>query len=133
MKTPIRYAGGKSKAIKIITPFVEKYDEIVSPFLGGGSLEVEWATNGKHVIASDVFDILINFWDVILTEPENLGQELQKITPNQEEYERVKEALIKTPQVQEMLKEKIWVKSLQKSELQFNHKIASHAPGLGGF
>lgn len=42
MKTLLRYAGGKSKAIKQITPFVEGYDKIVSPFLGGGSLEVQW-------------------------------------------------------------------------------------------
>ena len=58
-RTPIRYAGGKSRAIKKITPFVEPYDTIVSPFLGG--LEVHWASNGKKVVASDVFDILINF------------------------------------------------------------------------
>jgi site-specific DNA-adenine methylase len=40
MKTILRYAGGKSKAVKHITPFVEKYSKIVSPFVGGGSLEV---------------------------------------------------------------------------------------------
>ena len=38
MKTPIRYAGGKSRAIKHITPFVKDEDKIVSPFIGGGSL-----------------------------------------------------------------------------------------------
>ena len=68
-KTVLRYAGGKSRAIKKITPFVEPYSEIVSPFLGGGSLEVHWASEGKKVIASDVFDILANvlddrLWDV---------------------------------------------------------------------
>ena len=30
MKTVLRYAGGKSRAIKHITPFVENYDKIVS-------------------------------------------------------------------------------------------------------
>ena len=34
MKTLLRYAGGKSKAIRQITPFVHNYDKIVSPFLG---------------------------------------------------------------------------------------------------
>lgn len=28
MKTLLRYAGGKSKAIKEITPFIKKYDKI---------------------------------------------------------------------------------------------------------
>jgi len=103
-KTILRYAGGKSKAIKKITPFVEDYKEIVSPFLGGGSLEVHWALNGKKVIASDIFDILINFWDVLLQSPKKLAQEMQKITPNKEEYSLIKEKLLKTPQVQDMLK-----------------------------
>ena len=63
MKTVLRYAGGKSKAIDKITPFVTNYDKIVSPFLGGGSLEVHWATElNKEVIGYDIFDVLVNFW-----------------------------------------------------------------------
>ena len=70
MKTPIRYAGGKTKAIKIITPFVEGYDRIISPFIGGGSLEVHWASMGKTVIGHDIFDALVNFWNVLLNNKE---------------------------------------------------------------
>ena len=41
MKTPIRYAGGKSKAYKTITPLIPTdVKRVVSPFVGGGSLEV---------------------------------------------------------------------------------------------
>ena len=60
MKTPIRYAGGKSKAYKTITPFIPTdVKRVVSPFVGGGSLEVKWATeNGIDVIGFDIFDIL---------------------------------------------------------------------------
>ena len=46
MRTPIRYAGGKSKAFDFIStyiPFWPRPKEIVSPFFGGGSLEVRWA------------------------------------------------------------------------------------------
>ena len=51
MKTPIRYAGGKSKAYKIITQQLPETDRIVSPFIGGGSLESRWSTElGKNVI-----------------------------------------------------------------------------------
>ncbi len=31
MKTLIRYPGGKTRATKIITPFIEPYDKIVTP------------------------------------------------------------------------------------------------------
>ena len=58
MKTPLRYAGGKSRAIKIITPYVINEKKIVSPFMGGGSLEVYWASIGKEVVAYDIFDVL---------------------------------------------------------------------------
>ena len=68
MKTIIRYAGGKSKAIKLITPMIEDYDTIISPFIGGGSLEVHWASLGKKVIGYDMFDILCNFWNVLLND-----------------------------------------------------------------
>ena len=104
-KTVLRYAGGKSRAIKKITPFVEPYSEIVSPFLGGGSLEVHWASKGKKVIASDVFDILANFWNSLLSDPDALADELQKISPDKETYKEIKEALICTPEVQNMLKD----------------------------
>jgi DNA adenine methylase len=104
-KTILRYAGGKSRAIKQITPYVEDYETIVSPFLGGGSLEVHWAAMGKKVIAADVFDILVNFWNVLLRDPNALADELNKISPTSEEYKEVKEALMCTPQVQNMLKD----------------------------
>ena len=46
MRTPIRYAGGKSKAYDFISsyiPFWPRPKRIISPFIGGGSLEVRWA------------------------------------------------------------------------------------------
>ena len=47
MKTPIRYAGGKSKAYKIITQSIPGFPNpkcIVSPFMGGGGLESRWSS-----------------------------------------------------------------------------------------
>ena len=70
LKTPLRYPGGKSKAIDLITPYVKDYDRIVSPFIGGGSLEVYWSANlGKEVIGYDIFDVLVNFWNVFSSVP----------------------------------------------------------------
>jgi DNA adenine methylase len=105
MKTPIRYAGGKSKAIKIITPFVKDVTKIVSPFIGGGSLEVYWASMGKEVIGYDLFDVLVNFWNVLLTNKEGLVEKLKQIQPTSEEYIRIKELLMKWDNTQEMLKD----------------------------
>lgn len=103
MKTPIRYAGGKSRAIKHITPHVEDQTKIISPFMGGGSLEVHWASMGKEVIGYDVFDMLVNFWDVALTRPYELADELAKITPDKSTYAEIKETLMTLDKTQSML------------------------------
>jgi DNA adenine methylase len=106
MKTVLRYAGGKSKAIDKITPFVTNYDKIVSPFLGGGSLEVHWATQlNKEVIGYDIFDVLVNFWQQLLENPKDLADKLSQISPTDKEYRRIKEILISTTNTQEMLKD----------------------------
>tara|TARA_R110000772_G_scaffold20466_3_gene56813 strand:+ start:5917 stop:6810 length:894 start_codon:yes stop_codon:yes gene_type:complete len=106
MKTLIRYAGGKSRAIKKITPYVKNYDTIVSPFMGGGSLEVHWAGNlNKKVIGYDIFDMLVNFWEVLLDSPTELADEMKLIDPTPEKYKEIKEILMTTEQTQEMLKD----------------------------
>ena len=73
MRTPIRYAGGKSKAYDFISsyiPFWPRPKRIISPFLGGGSLEVRWAHEmGIKVEAFDVFDVLVNYWQHQINKP----------------------------------------------------------------
>lgn len=143
MKTPIRYAGGKSKAIKIITPLVNNETKIVSPFLGGGSLEVHWASMGKRVIAYDLFDVLVNFWNVLLKNRDELVCKLREITPTSEEYSRIKEILMKWDNTQNMLKD--WKTEHYKrdnlisldnitaaSYYYFNHNT-SYGPGYLGW
>ena len=44
LNTPIRYPGGKSKAVKKLyeyMPLMNKYTEWREPFLGGGSMSIE--------------------------------------------------------------------------------------------
>ena len=103
MKTPIRYAGGKSRAIKIISPYLDNETKIVSPFMGGGSLEVNWASKGIEVIGYDLFDALVNFWDVLLTNNSELVSKLKTISPTPDEYNRIKEILMKWENTQNML------------------------------
>lgn len=143
MKTPIRYAGGKSKAIKQITPFVTDYKKIISPFLGGGSLEVHWASMGKEVIGFDLFDALVNFWNVLLNKREELVLKLKEIEPTMDEYGRIKEILMTWDKTQEMLKD--WKTSHYKRQnsvilddvtaaayYYFNHNT-SYGPGYLGW
>ena len=55
---------GKSKAYETISyhiPFWPRPKEIISPFVGGGSLEVRWAHElGIRIKGYDVFNVLVN-------------------------------------------------------------------------
>ena len=104
MKTPIRYAGGKTRAIKIISPYLDNETKIISPFMGGGSLEVNWASKGIEVIGYDLFDVLVNFWDTLINDKDGLVNKLRDIDPTPEEYNRIKEILMTWENTQEMLK-----------------------------
>ena len=109
MKTPIRYAGGKSKAYNIITqqiPQLPLPERIISPFMGGGSLESRWSSElGVEVIGYDIFDALTNFWNVLLTDSDGLADKLALLPPTKEKYKEIKEILIQWDYTQEMLSE----------------------------
>jgi DNA adenine methylase len=107
MKTPLRYAGGKSKAFNVITeklPRLPLPKRIISPFMGGGSLESRWASElDVQVIGYDIFDALTNFWNVLLTNPDGLANKLATLSPTKDEYKRIKEILLQWDYTQDML------------------------------
>jgi len=94
---PIRYAGGKSLAVGLMVERIpDTVKRIVSPFLGGGSVEVACAVDlNLPVIASDIFDVLMTYWRVQLSEPRALYERLLKFTPTVDEYYVAKERLRK--------------------------------------
>tara|TARA_R100001509_G_scaffold164204_1_gene140967 strand:+ start:2206 stop:3099 length:894 start_codon:yes stop_codon:yes gene_type:complete len=74
MKTPLRYPGGKSRAVKYILPLIpEDCGELCSPFLGGGSVELAVAERGTKVYGYDIFAPLVWFWEALLEDPERLS------------------------------------------------------------
>tara|TARA_Y100000361_G_C11138928_1_gene333832 strand:- start:71 stop:973 length:903 start_codon:yes stop_codon:yes gene_type:complete len=109
MKTPLRYAGGKSKAYNVITERIPKLPlpkRIISPFMGGGSLESRWSSElGVEVIGYDIFDALTNFWNVLLTDSDDLADKLASLPPTKDKYKEIKEILIQWDYTQEMLSE----------------------------
>ena len=146
-RTPLRYAGGKSKAFGFIStyiPFWPKPKRIVSPFIGGGSLEVRWANElDIEVIGYDVFDMLVNFWEVLLEQPTELAKELSKITPDDKTYKEVKDILLHLDKTQDLLSG--WKTNSYKREVMitlneleqasfyyFNHNT-SYGPGYLGW
>lgn len=84
MKTlsPLRYPGGKSRAIEIVFDIIpSNTKELVSPFFGGGSIELYCASKGIKVYGYDIFDPLVDFWKSITKNPKALAEEIELYNP----------------------------------------------------
>lgn len=92
---PIRYGGGKSLAVgHLLEHLPDGISRLASPFLGGGSFEVACARElGIEVTAYDIFDILVNFWQALLDDPQALYDSLLQLQPCKETYAQVKARL----------------------------------------
>ena len=81
--SPLRYAGGKTRACKILDIILNEhfdlnnFTNILSPFFGGGSFEfyIQHKYN-LNIIANDKFKPLYNFWNICKTDKKNLCDEL---------------------------------------------------------
>lgn len=76
-RSPLRYPGGKNRAVKAIyvhIPADEK--KLCSPFLGGGSIELACTTK-MEVYGADIFEPLVAFWRVLLRDPELLAHRVE--------------------------------------------------------
>lgn len=83
--SPLRYPGGKTRACNKLDTIlkehfdISKFNNILSPFFGGGSFEFHIQNNYKlKIIANDKFVPLYNFWKTCKSDKENLCKELTK-------------------------------------------------------
>ena len=79
IKSPLRYPGGKSKAIKYIAPLIPDFDEFREPFVGGGSVFVYLKQKfpNKKFWINDIYENLYHFWKELQQNPEKLIQQIQ--------------------------------------------------------
>ncbi len=94
-RSPLRYPGGKNRAIKFIYSFIPVYEtKLCSPFLGGGSIELACTTR-MHVYGSDVFNPLVDFWQELIDDPELLACHVEHYYPlSREEFYRLQKSYI---------------------------------------
>lgn len=66
IKSPLRYPGGKSRAIKMISKLIPEFGEYREPFLGGGSvfLYLKQTFPQKKFWINDLYFELFKFWEV---------------------------------------------------------------------
>ena len=95
LASPLRYAGGKSLAVGMVVELLpDNIDCIVSPFMGGGSIEIACANElGLNVMAYDIFDILCTYWKIQLRTPNALAKRMRSFTPDRKTFTSVKRRL----------------------------------------
>lgn len=79
--SPLRYPGGKNRAIKEIYSCIPDNETILcSPFLGGASVELACTTRMK-VRGYDIFEPLVDFWNVLVDDPDKLADAVLRYYP----------------------------------------------------
>jgi len=130
--SPLRYAGGKSKAIGLILDNLPNLKEkkIISPFFGGGSFEIVLSKElGYEVIGYDIFSFLTNFWNELINNNENLVIELKKLIPDKENYTRNRHILlnywekVKPDDLNYKTKNKLELTEIEKTIMDSNNTI----------
>lgn len=127
---PLRYAGGKSLAVGHVVQYLpDDLENIVSPFFGGGSIEIACANElGIRVQGYDIFDVLVNYWQVQIKSPHDLAAQIRKWQPNKEQYARIKTQLKSHWNGTNIVKDKTLLAALY----WFNHNL-SYGPGFLGW
>jgi DNA adenine methylase len=82
IKSPLRYPGGKSRAVNTLKDYIPSGTKtLCSPFFGGGSLEIYCAQMGIRVYGYDYFQPLVDFWQWLLKDPQKLANAVEKFRP----------------------------------------------------
>jgi len=82
VKSPLRYPGGKSRAVEILWKYIPAGTKtLCSPFFGGGSFEIFCAQKGIRVFGYDVFEPLVDFWQELLDDPQKLADKVATFKP----------------------------------------------------
>ncbi|OQW93746.1 MAG: modification methylase [Beggiatoa sp. IS2] len=78
IKSPLRYPGGKSRAVELISSIIPDFSEYREPFVGGGSVFVylkQIYPNRKYWI-NDVYYELYKFWETTQNSIEQLIEQV---------------------------------------------------------
>jgi len=84
LKTPVRYPGGKSRAVAKMDqyfPDLRDYEEYREPFLGGGSVAIHITKKYPNikVWVNDLYEPLYNFWVQLRDNSHEITRQLQEL------------------------------------------------------
>ena len=104
LKTPLRYPGGKSRAItKMVQylPDMNKYKEYREPFLGGGSVALYMTKTYPHleIWVNDLYEPLVNFWQQLQDEADEITTRLRTFKTTYSTPDRARELFLESKEL----------------------------------
>ena len=96
LKTPLRYPGGKSRAVTKMDqyfPDLRNYVEFREPFLGGGSVALYVTKKYPHlkITVNDLYEPLMNFWVQLQTFGDELTDKIRQYKSTHPEPDSARE------------------------------------------
>lgn len=100
-KSPLRYPGGKTRAIKILESYINEYYPnkkiLLSPFFGGGSFELFMKNKGYIIKGNDLFEPLYTFWSIKQENCDKLIQQIRDKMPiTKDVFHNLRSSIIST-------------------------------------
>jgi len=108
IRSPLRYPGGKSRAVEKIAALIAPFDEFREPFVGGGSVFIHLKQKfpRKNFWINDIYTNLAVFWQEIQNNSDSVirqiwdwksnfqnGKEIHKfLRENKSEFNRIEQA-----------------------------------------
>ena len=104
LKTPLRYPGGKSRAITKMSRFLpdmSKYKEFREPFMGGGSVALYMTKQYPHlkVWVNDLYKPLVNFWQQLQHEGNEITTRLKTFKGSYSTPDRARELFLESKEL----------------------------------
>ena len=104
LKTPLRYPGGKSRAITKMAQFLpdmSKYKHYREPFIGGGSVGLYMTKTYPHleVWVNDLYEPLANFWQQLQHEANEITTRLKTFKTSYPTPDRARELFIESKEL----------------------------------
>ena len=85
LKSPIQYTGGKGWLFKTFSQYLPSdTKEVVSPFFGGGAVEINLAHRGIKVYGFDLFEPVVNFWNQFVKSPSEFVLEASQLLESED-------------------------------------------------
>ena len=99
LKTPLRYPGGKSRAVTKMGqyfPNLREYTEYREPFLGGGSVAIYVSQMYPHlkITVNDLYEPLMNFWTQLQQFGGDLTEKIRNYKSTHPDPESAKELFL---------------------------------------